>query len=160
MRAFRALALAAALTLGVAPCALAQEPFAGSARVTPYLVAAHLQLALNHLRAAEDVLADAGARRALRPDQAALRQSLQEASDELVLARLATADPEQIRALDDMLAEIDRVRDLLRSHAALAPGRMRRLEGAMLALHRTARSQVAMREETLLRAESGRPAVR
>lgn len=161
MRARWAWAVMTALTFGAVLPAAAQEPYAGSAQVTPYLVSAHLQLALNHLRAAEDVLeAGTGDREAARPNLGPVRQSLADVSDELALARMATVDPDQVRAIDAMLAETDTVRDLLQERSAAAPGQMRRLEVAMLALHRTARSQIAMREEAILREEAGRPAIR
>jgi len=161
MRALTAIPLALALMLGAAPAASAQEPYAGSARVTPYLVSAHLQLALNHLRQAEVVLTtEPGERASLRSNLGPVRQSLAEVSDELALARMATADPDQIRAIDDMLAEVDAVRDRLESRASAVPGQMRHLEGDLLALHQTARSQIAMREDVITREEAGRPAVR
>ncbi|HEY9854521.1 MAG TPA: hypothetical protein V6D05_02200 [Stenomitos sp.] len=156
-----AIPLVLALMLGAAPVASAQEPYAGSARVTPYLVSAHLQLALNHLRQAEAALAtEPGERDTLRSNLGPVRQSLADVSDELALARMATADPDQLSAIDRMLAETDAVRDLLESRAAAVPDSLRRLEGDVLALHQTARSQIAMREDVITREESGRPAVR
>lgn len=161
MRAFTALALVAALTLGSARTAAAQEPYPGSARVTPYLVSAHLQLALNHLRQAEAALAiEPGEREAMSPSLGPVRQELADVSDELALARMATVDPDQLQAIDQMLAAADAVRDQLESRATAVPGSMRRLEGDMLALHQTARSQIAMREDVLTREEAKRPAVR
>lgn len=142
--------LAAVLTLGLAATAAAQAPYAGSARVTPFLVSAHMQLALNQVRRAEDTLVmEPAGRQTLRLDLRPVRQALADASDELALARMATYDPDQIRALDDMLAEIDAVRDLLDTRALAVPTALRRLELKMLALHRLACSQVAMRAEAL-----------
>lgn len=161
MRGWRAGLLACCLVLGMAAAARAQAPYAGSARVTPFLVSAHVQLALNHLRAAEDLLLlEQDRRETVTGDLRPVRQALADASDELALARMATADPDQIQALDAMLAEIDGVRDLLERQVLGAPRAMRRLEQAMLGLHRTARSQITQREEALLREDAARPAVR
>lgn len=152
--------LAAVLTLGMAPAAQAQAPYAGSARVTPVLVSAHMQLALNQLRQAESTLEAEGTRETLRLDLRPVRQALADAADELTLARMATADPDQIAAIDRMLAEIDAVRDRLDRRALEAGTAMRRLEREMLALHQTARSQIAMREEAVNPEGTQRPAVR
>lgn len=161
MRRWRAWLLAGVLTLGMAAAARAQAPYAGSARVTPFLVAAHVQLALNQMRQAQESLSiEQGARETLRADLRPVRQALADASDELALARMATADPDQIRAIDEMLVSIDGVRDLLGRQILQAPGAMRRVEQDMLALHRTARSQIAMREEAVAQEETPRPAIR
>lgn len=151
-RRWRAGMLAAALTLAMAAPAPAQAPYAGSARVTPFLVSAHMQLALNQVRWAEQLLiVDSGGRQLLRRDPRPVRQALADASDELALARLATADPDQIRTIDELLAEVDVVRDLLERRALDVAEALHRMEGKMLALHRTARSQIVMREEGLAR---------
>lgn len=152
MRRWRTGMLAAALTLALAAPAPAQAPYAGSARVTPFLVSAHMQLALNQLRRAEDLLiVEPGGRQMVRRDPGPVRQALADASDELALARMATADPDQIRSIDELLAELDVVRDLLDRRALAVAEALHRMEGKMLALHRTARSQIAMREEALAR---------
>lgn len=160
MRAVQAFILSIALIVGSPSVSFAQEPYAGSARVSPYLLAAHLQLALNHLRHAEAALEPSDGRGAVRLDLAPVRQSLAEASDELSRARMATVDPDQIRALDAMLAGIEAVRNGLDTRMGALPPQLRRLEGEMLALHRTARSQIAMREDVLLREEAKHPADR
>lgn len=161
MSRWRAGMLAVLLTLGMATAAGAQTLYAGSARVTPFLVSAHMQLALDHLRLAQDALVvERGGRETVTGDMRPVRQALAAAADELTLARMATADPDQIRAIDGMLMDLDRARELLDRRVLGAPLAMRRLEQDMLGLHRTARSQIALREEAILREESPRPAIR
>lgn len=159
MRRWRAGLLVMVLMLGLAPEAGAEAPYAGSARVTPFLVSAHVQLAMNQVRQAQHHL-EAGPRETVAANLGPVRQALADAAEELALARLATADPDQIQAIDAMLARLDHVRDLLGRQVLGAPAAMRRLEQDMLALHRTARSQIAMREEAVVREDAPRPAIR
>lgn len=157
MRSFQAFMLAIVLIVGAPAVSFAQEPYAGSARVSPHLLAAHLQLALNHLRRAEAGLEPSDG---YPLDLAPVRQCLTETSDELSRARVATVDPDQLRALEAMLAATEAARSALETRVGAVPPQLRRLEGDMLALHRTARSQIAMREDALLREEAKHPADR
>lgn len=131
---------------------LAGTPWQGAdARVSPILMASHLQLALEALRAAEVSLRPTlEGRPPLRPEAA--REQLAEVTERLDRAREWTQDPDQRRALDEALVAAEALRGSLGTETYKVDRELQELESRLLRLRRAGRSQHLQTEEAVLKA--------
>lgn len=121
--------------------------YTGSAQISPQIAAAHVQMALNELTEVERTSRSGrGNSETLSLNMAPARQHLAEAADHLGLARMATNDPDEQRALDEALFDLYDWRDRLEANQLSLEDAMRRIRTKVLRLHATLRRQVSLHE--------------
>lgn len=121
--------------------------YVGSAQISPQIAAAHVQIALDEL-AKMGIALRSGRGNAETPslNLAPARQHLAEAADHLGLARMGTNDSDQQRTLDEILIDLEDLRERLDTHQSTLEGQLQRARSKALGLHAALRRQIGLLE--------------